>query len=232
MNSLPAIERRPSCPLALCCHPSNARSYSASLSTKPRWPGITCSAPRTWQSSDRSGAPSTGLGSPSSCASCGIPGKAYDPAKILEAAADGAREAVPALCLAVKALRAPAVTLVEPLILHGPTLTAPPGSKERRVIITEYDDLVCPSFREAVRPSSGIVNSPWPSSKKSVQIQVRKIRPLGHFATSCLASYRNRRVGTRHRIGSAFAGMMGSIPAAPDRRKPCHKHSPRRRSPS
>ena len=61
-----------------------------------------------------------------------------------ETAPDGARQAVPRLRLAVEALRAPAVALVKPPILRGPALSAPPGSKQRRIVVADDDRLVGP----------------------------------------------------------------------------------------
>ena len=61
---------------------------------------------------------------------------------VLESAADGAGETVPGLRLAVEALRAPAVALVQSLILVAPVLPPTTSAKQRRIVMADDDCLV------------------------------------------------------------------------------------------
>src|SRR3954471_21720253 len=56
----PLTQPRPPCPPAPCCPPSSAPACLPSQPRRPRWPGTTCSALRTWCSSGPSAAPSIG----------------------------------------------------------------------------------------------------------------------------------------------------------------------------
>src|SRR3954466_10260433 len=47
---------------------------------------------------------------------------------VVDAAADGARQAMPGLCLPVESFRAPPVAPVKPLVLGGPAIPASPSS--------------------------------------------------------------------------------------------------------
>jgi hypothetical protein len=63
-----------------------------------------------------------------------------------EAAPDAARKSVPCLGLAVKALRAPAMTLIEPKVFCGPALTAAASAERSGIMIANDNSFIDASF--------------------------------------------------------------------------------------
>ena len=61
---------------------------------------------------------------------------------VVETAPDSAPEPVPGLGLAVEALGAPEVALIQPLIVLAPPCTPTPGPEQRRVVMRDDDDLL------------------------------------------------------------------------------------------
>lgn len=70
---------------------------------------------------------------------------------VLQSAPHGARQSVPGLRFAVEALRAPAVALIEALILGRPALASTAGPQKRRMLVADHDRLVETSLRQAQR---------------------------------------------------------------------------------
>src|SRR6185312_16614416 len=73
-------------------------------------------------------------------------------AHVLQSPSDGSGQPVPALRLAVKAFRAPAMALVETGVLFRPTLLAPTGAQQRGVIVAHHYGLVDAAGGQAVAP--------------------------------------------------------------------------------
>jgi hypothetical protein len=67
-----------------------------------------------------------------------------------EAAPDGACKSVPCLGFAVKALRAPAMTLIEPKVLCGPALTTAASAEQSGIMIADDNSFIDASFGQAI----------------------------------------------------------------------------------
>jgi hypothetical protein len=66
---------------------------------------------------------------------------------ISEAAPHGARQPMPGFRLAMEALGAPAMALVNPAILRSPFLAMAASTKQGRIIVSHDDGLVNPPLR-------------------------------------------------------------------------------------
>ena len=137
-------------------------------------------------------------------------------AHVLQAAPDGAGQAVPGLRLAMEALRAPAVALVEPLVLVRPALAAAAGAQERRIVVADHDRLVDPPLGEAIDASGQRLQSRGARVEEAAMLRMRlpgrRTCRVGHFSDVVLGIVAEAAQGHRARIGSALAGITASMP--------------------
>ena len=61
---------------------------------------------------------------------------------VAEASPDGARKSVPCLGLTVKALRAPAMTLIDPEVFCGPALTTAASAEQSGIMIADNNSFI------------------------------------------------------------------------------------------
>ena len=102
----------------------------------------------------------------------------------------GAAQPVPGLCLAMEALRTPAMTLVESSITLAPACAPAPGAEQRRIVIAITTDLLTRPLDRQSPLSVQRAQSLDLEWKKRPYLSTRPGRrtlPRGHFTMSCRA---------------------------------------------